>query len=264
MHSAPVSCRAEWNVPPAATIAFVTARLPLPIRPKTTSPPRRCSVRPTTSDTSIGGKLLTSNRMRTAAPWVLLGAATAGVALALHAAGMPSPTLFAAPLGRLTAALAGRAGHLAVPRGAFIAAQAVVGVTLGAYLQSSSLRAIAGSWLPVTLVSAGTLALSLGVGVLVARVTRLDIATATLGLVAGGASGIVTMASDLGADDRLVAFMQYMRVLVVVVLTPLLIALTGVHGGGSAPSAPAFGDLKGWLLTAVIAPAGAVVARRVN
>ncbi len=202
--------------------------------------------------------------MRRAAPWVWLGAATAAAALALHVGGMPSPTLFAALLVGLTAALAGRAGHLAVPSGVFIAAQAVVGVTLGAYLQSSSLRAIAGSWLPVTLVSAATLVLSLGVGVLVARVTRLDTATATLGMVAGGASGIVTMAGDLGADDRLVAFMQYLRVLVVVVLTPLLIALTGVHGGGSAPSPPAFGTLRGWLLTAAIAPLGALVARRVR
>jgi membrane AbrB-like protein len=83
-------------------------------------------------------------------------------------------------------------------------------------------------------------------------------------MVAGGASGIVTMASDLGADDRLVAFMQYMRVLVVVVLTPLLIALTGVHGGGHAPSPPAFGTPRDWLLTAGIAPVGAVAARRVN
>ena len=44
-------------------------------------------------------------------------------------------------------------------------------------------------------------------------------------MVAGGASGIVAMADDLGADDRLVAFMQYLRVLVVVLLTPLLVPL---------------------------------------
>src|SRR5262245_26434219 len=58
MHSAPVSWRDEKKRPPAATIAFVTARFPLPISPKTTSPPRRCSVRPTASDTSIGRKVL--------------------------------------------------------------------------------------------------------------------------------------------------------------------------------------------------------------
>src|SRR4051794_12583731 len=56
MHTAPVSWREEKNVPPAATIAFVTARFPLPISPNTTSPPSRCSVRPTTSETSIRRK----------------------------------------------------------------------------------------------------------------------------------------------------------------------------------------------------------------
>ena len=63
-------------------------------------------------------------------------------------------------------------------------------------------------------------------------------------MIAGGASGIVTMADDLGGDDRLVAFMQYLRVLVVVLLTPLLIA---AFGGGDAAAArarrrAAFGD----------------------
>src|SRR5919201_1627122 len=53
--------------------------------------------------------------------------------------------------------------------------------------------------------------------------------------VAGGAYGIVAMADDLGADGRLVAFMQYLRVLVVVMLTPLLIAVIfpGHHTGAA-------------------------------
>ena len=52
-------------------------------------------------------------------------------------------------------------------------------------------------------------------------------------MVAGGASGIVGMAGELKADDRLVAFMQYLRVLVVVVATPLLMAVVfpGHHAG---------------------------------
>src|SRR5439155_16764186 len=120
-----------------------------------------------------------------------------GLAVALDAAGMPSPTLFAALLVGLVAALAGRAANLAVPRPAFIGAQATVGVVLGAYLQSSSLSAVAGSWLPVALVSGGTLVLSLGAGLILARLTSLDVPTATLGMIAGGASGIVTMADDL-------------------------------------------------------------------
>ncbi len=142
---------------------------------------------------------------------------------------MPSPTLFAALVIGLAAALALPRANLAMPAPAFIAAQALVGVTIGAYLKSDALKALAGDWLPVLIVSAATLGLSIGSGWALARWTELDRPTATLGMIAGGASGIVTMADELGADDRLVAFMQYVRVLVVVLLTPILIA---IFGGG--------------------------------
>src|SRR3954452_3491298 len=219
MHTAPVSWRAEKKRPPAATIAFVTARFPLPIRPNTTSPPRAWTVRPTASETSIGGTLAW-NSMRTAGSWIVLGALTAGAAFALGAVGMPSPTLFAALMIGLVAALTRPRSHLKLPSTLFLAAQAVCGVTIGAYLQSDELKALGSAWLPVVVVSALTLALSIGTVWLLARFTALDRPTATLGMIAGGASGIVTMADDLGADDRLVAFMQYLRVLVVVLLTP--------------------------------------------
>jgi membrane AbrB-like protein len=195
--------------------------------------------------------------------WLAAAAAVAAVALALDAIGFPSPTLFAALVVGVAVALA-RPGAIAPRRDVFIGAQAVVGVILGAYLQSSSLRALEHSWLPVTLVSLATLALSAGSGVVLARVTELDPATAALGSIAGGASGIVGMSDELGGDDRIVAFMQYLRVLVVVVLTPAVAALTGGHAGGAPPAGPAFGDLEGWLLTAVIAPVGLVVGRRLK
>ena len=199
--------------------------------------------------------------MRKAAPWIVLGAATVVAALAVGAAGLPSPTLFAALLVGLTAALVRPQAGLHLPRGAFVAAQAVCGVTLGAYLQSDALSALAGDWLPVALVSAATLALSMGAGLALARYTELDVPTATLGMVAGGASGIVSMADDLGADDRLVAFMQYLRVLLVVLLTPLLVTFFGAGAGIAGPAEDAFASPRDWLLTAAIAPAAALAAR---
>ena len=64
------------------------------------------------------------------------------------------------------------------------------------------------------------------------------------------------MADELGGDDRLVAFMQYLRVLVVVLLTPLLVAVVRRRrrrrrrpGRGRASATP-----RDWLLTAAIAP----------
>ena len=98
---------------------------------------------------------------------------------------------------------------------------------------------LADDWLAVTLVSLATLAVSLAAGAILARTTTLDRPTAALGMIAGGASGIVGISDDLGGDDRLVAFMQYLRVLVVVLVTPLL---RRAHVPGRAPrSAPRTG-----------------------
>jgi membrane AbrB-like protein len=201
--------------------------------------------------------------MRTAAPWLVLGVASAAASLALSAAGLPSPTLFAALLVGLAAALTRPQAGLKLPNSSFVAAQAVCGVTLGAYLESGALEAIAGSWLPVALVSAATLGLSIGAGWVLARTTHLDPPTATLGMIAGGASGIVGMAGDLGGDDRLVAFMQYLRVLVVVLATPLLVtAFGGGEGIAAAPSEDPLATPRDWLITAAVAPVAAVAARR--
>jgi uncharacterized protein len=205
--------------------------------------------------------------MRGLAPWVALAAATGAVGWALDAVGLPSSFLFGALLVGLVVAIA-RPERLAVPERVFAAGQAVTGVTLGVYLQSSALGAVGRSWLPVLLASAATLLLSLGAGVVLARVTATDTRTAALGMVAGGASGIVGMADDLGGDDRLVAFMQYARVLLVVLLTPLLVPLvfSGHHVGGAdaVDSGPVFGHLVDWVATLGLAVVGVVVGRRIR
>jgi membrane AbrB-like protein len=198
--------------------------------------------------------------------WLGLSVATAALGTAMAAVGLPSSYLFAALLLGLGVALA-RPDAMEVPAGAFTAAQAVTGVTLGAYLESRSLRVIGDAWLAVALVTTGTLVLSIGAGMLLARVTGLDAPTAALGMIAGGASGIVSMARELEGDDRLVAFMQYARILVVVLLTPLLVAIAFpasevvdmVNAGE-----PVLGDAGAWLLVAAIAAAGALIGARLR
>ena len=203
--------------------------------------------------------------MKVLSRWLALAATTVVVAIALDRIGLSSPSLFAALLVGLAAALL-PARMPQVASSVFRVAQAVTGVSLGVYVQSSSLGAVAHAWLPVAIVSAATLALSLLCGQLLVRTAGLDPPTAALGMVAGGASGIVGMAHELGADDRLVAVMQYLRVLVVVVLTPILVAVAFSHaqGDGSGPTpagAPVVGSLRDWALMGAALVVGAIVAK---
>jgi uncharacterized protein len=175
-------------------------------------------------------------------------------------AGLPSPYLFVSILVGLVFAL-GLPGRLTLPPGFFRAGQAVAGVVIGTLLHTSTLSALGIRWIPVILVSAATLALTIGAGVLLARIAPVDRATASLGMVAGGASGIVAMADDLGADDRLVAFMQYLRVAVIVFATPLLVsfAFPSAHAGSAGGGGPVLGSAGGWAITLAVAVAGSVL-----
>jgi membrane AbrB-like protein len=204
-------------------------------------------------------------RMAPVARWVALAAATAATGWALDAAGLPSSYLFGALLCGIAAALL-LPDRMAIPPSAFSASLAVAGVVLGTLLDSSSLDAIAGAWLPLALVTAATLAISLAAGGVLARATALDLPTASLGMVAGGAAGIVGISGELGADDRLVAFMQYLRVLVIVLLTPVLtaIAFPGEAASVAAAGEPVLGDARGWLLTLAAGAAGAALGALVR
>jgi uncharacterized protein len=190
----------------------------------------------------------------------VLGVLIVGAGAAMDTAGVPSPYLFAALLIGLIRALA-VPEQLHLPRRVFVAAQAVTGVTLGTYLQRSALHVLADDWFAVALVSLATLGISLAAGSILARLTILDRPTASLGMIAGGASGIVGISDDLGGDDRLVAFMQYFRVLVVVLVTPALVGVIfpGAHAGSAPTSGPVLGTATAWLLTVGIALVGQLI-----
>jgi membrane AbrB-like protein len=200
------------------------------------------------------------------ADWALAVAGTAGGGWLADRAGLPSSYLFVAMLVGLAFALLAPGRFELPPRG-FQVGQAITGVAIGTFLQSSTLTGLGSRWVAVGLVSLGTLVVTLAAGLLLARIAALDRATASLGMVAGGASGIVAMAGELGGDDRLVAFMQYLRVLVVSLLTPLLVPLAfpGAHSvGNAAGGGPLLGTAGAWGLTIAASVVGAVLAVRLR
>jgi membrane AbrB-like protein len=196
--------------------------------------------------------------------WAGIVAATVAVSVAAAAVGVPSAALFAALfVGIAYALLFGDAHPLTPPKPVLTFGQVVIGVALGAQLTSDTLSAVAGDWLTITVITVATLLISLAAGLLLARATGLDRPTALLGLIAGGASGIVAMADELGADARLVAFMQYLRVLIVVVTAPLIATvLFGAGGDAPAPGAGGAGLAADLVFTAFCGVAGALLARR--
>jgi uncharacterized protein len=203
---------------------------------------------------------------QTSTRWLAVAVATVGAGVGFAAIGLPSAWLFAALVVGIAYALTlADRRPLGLPGVGMTFAQAVVGVELGTSVDADTLSAVAAHWLPVVGVTLGTLAVSLAAGVLMARVVPgLDRVTASLGLVAGGASGIVVMADELGADGRLVAFMQYLRVLVVVLIAPILAHVLLHAHGGTVQTAGGAGLGRDLLLTIVCAVVGLILARVVR
>jgi membrane AbrB-like protein len=89
--------------------------------------------------------------------------------------------------------------------------------------------------------------------------------TGSLALTAGGASGLVSMAGELGADQRLVAVVQYLRVLLVTATLPVVLLVTGARGDGTARAAAPLDAPAPWwvglLLVVVVGTAGSVLGR---
>ncbi len=199
--------------------------------------------------------------------WIVLIASTVLGALAGDAAGLPSAPLLAGLVAGIAVALRWPGGERepGLPDTLLHPAEAVVGVVLGTYVQLATLEEIARDAVPITLSTLATLGLSVLAGLGLARVADVDRATAAFGTIAGGATGIIVMARELGADQRLVAVLQYLRVVVVVVLTPLLAAVAfgdGEGGGGGGPAAPAAGA-QGAVFAAACVLVGLALVRRV-
>lgn len=168
-------------------------------------------------------------------------------------------------LGPLAAAiLVQRAGGpVEIPRLLTVAAQAVVGCLVAQSITPAIVGGFARQW-PVFL---GVVALVVGasaaLGWTISRLRIIPGSTAVWGILPGAATVMMIMAEEYGADFRLVAFMQYLRV-VLVAAAASLVALMYVHGGGGGRFAAGLFppvDPTDFAATVAIALAGGAVGR---
>lgn len=171
--------------------------------------------------------------------WALLAALTALFLLPLELAGLPATMLLASMVAGITVQLAG--GGIKLPRPPQAVAEALLGtliagsvtpIALTTFLKHAPLFLA----LVLTIIAAGT-----ALGLLLHRMRLLPGTTAIWGLSPGAAQAMMLMSGSFGGDPRLVAFMQYLRVLLVALIAPLVArfwaepAVTAAAAIGHAP-----------------------------
>src|ERR1700691_6120034 len=147
-------------------------------------------------------------------------------------------------------------GKLAVPHWPFVLAQGLIGCLVARSIGPSILVPMFQQW-PLFLAGVcSVLLISTSLGALLARWKVLPGTTAVWGSAQGAATVMVLMSEGFGGDARLVAYMQFLRVIMVALAASVVARLWGPHGGGRAaivwfPAVPA-GPLWETLALAVI------------
>ncbi|NNM74936.1 AbrB family transcriptional regulator [Enterovirga aerilata] len=189
--------------------------------------------------------------MRPGAEWAGLVAASFGLSWLFEAARLPAAML----LGPMVAGIAfGAAGaRIRMPRPAFTAAQSIVGCLIAHSITGAIVASVVRDWPAMLLVVTTTIFFGGVVGWLLGRFGTLPGAVAAWGSSPGGASAMVAMADAAGADPRLVAIMQYVRVVCVVAVASVVARLM-------LPAAPASGMQAAAYPSGLLDDAGQVAA----
>lgn len=166
--------------------------------------------------------------------WLILLLASLVLGFSLQAFHVPAALLLGPMIVGVAMGLLG--ASVRIPGPLFIAAQAILGCMIAQSLSPNILTPLLDDWPLVLLVLIATLLASGVSGWCLVRFSGLPGPTGAWGSSPGGASAMVAMAGDFGADVRLVAFMQYLRVLFVATAAAVVarIGLGDEAGHGSA------------------------------
>ncbi len=154
-------------------------------------------------------------------------------------------------------------GSVRVPELPYAFAQAVIGCMIARTLTPQILSTFLGHWPLFLGVTVSVVAASCALGALVSRLGILPDTTAIWGLLPGAAPVMMLMADAFGADGRLVAFMQYLRV-VFVAVTASVVARIWVHTSANTAPTVWFPSLHwpAFLETLVLIAAGIFLGKK--
>ena len=195
--------------------------------------------------------------------WLMLIFFSLLLGSALQIYHLPAALLLGPMLVAVVMALSG--ATLSVSPKIFIGCQAVLGCMIALTLSPSILGILISYWWLVLVVVIMTLLASGLSGFLLVKFSSLPGPTGAWGSSPGGASAMVAMSGEFGADVRLVAFMQYLRVLFVAAAAAMVAHLSMGAQNGAAATIDWFPSLDlRFAATLAIAAAGAWLGRKLH
>lgn len=193
--------------------------------------------------------------------WAALLLLSLVFSLLLQAAQLPAALL----LGPLAAgiAVASAGGTVRLPREPLLVGQGVIALLIARAFTPAIVSTVAADWPLFIGVILAVIAASSGLGWVLARLQVLPGTVAVWGASPGAATTMVLMAEAYGADARLVAFMQYTRVVFVTVAASIVAHLGTVAAGGEPPAVAWFPPLPAipFAMTLVLGAGGAFLGR---
>jgi membrane AbrB-like protein len=160
--------------------------------------------------------------------WVI-GLAIAGGLAAQHWR-VPGGVMMGSMIAVAAYALIGQAPMPTLPDPLVTGAQMVLGALLGIGFSVGALRQIQSMLLPSLVTLALLLVLSYGLGLLLARLAGVDVATALFSMAPGGMNYIAATAEASGANGGVVAVIHLIRIVMTIVLMPLTIQWLPLKG----------------------------------
>jgi hypothetical protein len=173
-----------------------------------------------------------------ATQWAVLVLLTVALGGALTLLRLPAALLLGA-IGA-GALLAAHDGEIRTPPRLFLLSQAVIGGLVAQFIKPETLSEIARDWPVFVFAAVSVIVASCALGWALAHWKVFPDSTPIWGSLPGAAGAMVLMADAYGADMRLVAFMQYLRVLLVALIASIVARVVTPGGGTPSP----------WLATA--------------
>lgn len=185
---------------------------------------------------------VTLSRLTPLAQWTLILPVSTLLAAGLWRLGLPAALLLGPMAAGILAGIAG--AGVRVGRKPYAAAQAVLGCMIAGTVTPTFATAFLRDWPLFLAVVLVTILVSSLLGLLLALRGGLPGTTGVWGTSPGAAAAMVVMADAYGADVRMVAFMQYSRVICVALAASLVAHLWVGSGASAVPETVWFPPLR--------------------